>query len=196
MTPTRVSARIAAAKAKAADSADEEDSKKAEPAKSAAAAPAAGGKLRACLSSLSFAWLGTLFFMALSPLILVSLHTLCTKDKCKPEIPSFPKDLKAYWDPQAFAAVFGFAFVLRLLSLLPVGRVVTSVSGKEVRLNGLFTLLTLLAAAPAVVYRKVDVSFVADKYFHIMVSSLLLAFIVSTVATVLAKFCGVQASVL
>ena len=199
MTPTRVSARIAAAKAKAADSADEEEPTKKTPAKSKAAAAQAasastGSKLCACLSSLSFAWLGTLFFMVLSPFILISLHLLCTKDKCRPEVPNFPKDLKAYWDPQAFAAVFGFAFVLRLLSLLPVGRVVTSVSGNEVRLNGLFTLVTLLSAVPALVYRKIDVSFVADKYFHIMISSLILAFVFSTVAAVLAKFFGDQKS--
>jgi hypothetical protein len=192
MTPTRVSARIAAAKAKAAESADEEDSgkKAASPSKGKAAPAAVGSKLCACLTGLNFAWLGALFFMALFPLILVSLHTLCTKDKCKPDIPVFPKNLEAYWDPQAFAAVFGFAFALRLLSLLPVGRVVASVSGNEIRLNGFVTLLALLAAAPALVYKKVDVGFVTDKYFHIMVSSLILAFVFSTVAAVIAKFFG------
>ena len=189
MTPTRISARIAAAKAKAAESADEEDST-AKAATAKAAAPAAKFQLFACLASMSFAWIGTLFFMALSPLILISLHTLCANGQCKPEIPNFPKDLKAYWNPQAFAAVFGFAFVLRLLSLLPVGRVVTSVSGHEIRLNGFITLLTLLSAAPAIVYRKIDVSFVSNMYFHIMVSSLILAFVLSTVAAVLAKFIG------
>ena len=189
-TPTRASARIAAAKA-AELSSDEDDSVKKTVRKSAAA-EASSNKLCSLFCNLNFAWVGALFFMALFPFILVSLHTLCTKTSCKPELPfnKFPKTLQAYWDPQAFAAVVSFGFALRLLSLLPVGSTVKAVSGHDIRMNGFVSLLTLLAIAPALVYRKIDVSFVADKYFHIMISSLIFAFVLSTVAAVAAKFFG------
>jgi delta14-sterol reductase len=88
------------------------------------------------------------------------------------------------------AAVVGFGFVLRLLSFLPVGATIKSVSGHDIRMNGFVGLITLLAVAPALVYRKVDLSFVADKYFQIMVSSLIMAFVLSTAAAVVAKFFG------
>ena len=186
-TPTRASARIAAAKA-AELSSDEDDSVK----KTAPAVETTSHKMCSLFSNLNFAWVGALFFMALFPFILVSLHTLCTKTSCKPELPfkKFPKELKAYWDPQAFAAVVSFSFILRLLSLLPVGSTVKAVSGHDIRMNGFVSLLTLLAIAPALVYRKIDVSFVAEKYFHIMISSLIFAFVLSTIAAVVAKFFG------
>ena len=185
-TPVRASARIAA---KAAEmSADEEEVEK----KTTAKASASTNKLGSLFANLSFAWVGALFFMVLFPLILISLHSLCTKASCKPELPfnKIPKTLDAYWNPQAFAAVVGFALVLRILSLLPVGAAVKAVSGHDIRMNGFVSLLTLLAVAPALVYRKVDLAFVSDKYFQIMISSLILAFGLSSFAAILAKFFG------
>ena len=187
-TPTRASARIAAAKASELSSDEDEAVKKA---KRSSFTPTPG-KLGGLFANFNFAWVGALFFMALFPFILISLHKLCTKTSCKPALPfdKFPKTLDAYWNPQAFAAVVGFAFVLRLLSLLPVGSTVKTASGHDVRMNGFVTLLTLLAVAPALVYRKIDLKFVSEKYFHIMVSSLLFAFVLSTIAAVVAKFFG------
>ena len=41
------------------------------------------------------------------------------------------------------------------------------------RMNGFATLLAFLACVPALVYRKVDVSFVGKNYYHLMTSTLL-----------------------
>lgn len=187
-TPTRTSARIAAARA-AELSSDEDDSGKN---KSSVKTESSKCTVTSFFSNLSFAWIGTLFFMALGPFILVSIHTLCTKTSCKPELPfnKIPKNLAAYWDSQAFVGVVAFGLLLRLLSLLPIGKTVKAVSGHDIRMNGFIGLLTLLAVAPALVYRKIDLSFVADKYFHIMISSLILAFCLSTIAAIVAKFFG------
>lgn len=187
-TPTRASARIAAAKAAELSSDEDEATKKA----NKSAFTPTPGKLGGLFANCNFAWVGALFFMALFPLILISLHTLCNKTSCKPALPfkDIPKALNAYWDPQAFAAVVGFAFVLRLLSLLPVGTTVKTASGHDIRMNGFVTLLTLLAVVPALVYRKINLSFVAEKYFYIMISSLIFAFVLSTIAAVVAKFFG------
>merc|ERR1719245_2406339 len=70
-TPTRQSARIAARK-------------EAIPIPSHATGRSRRGGLFGFLKNLSFEWLGALFMMALSTLILISLHTLCTKTSCKP----------------------------------------------------------------------------------------------------------------
>ena len=86
----------------------------------------------------------------------MSLHTLCTKDSCKPALPfdKIPTTLAAYWDRQAFVCVVGFMIVLRVLSLIPVGSTVRSVNGKDLRMNGFLGLLILMALMPVMVYKK------------------------------------------
>ena len=133
VTPTRQSARIAAAAAAFSED-DETDGKK--------AAPKPSKTSFLCnlicklnpipfVKSLSFEWVGALFMMALFPLILVSLHTLCTKTSCKPVLPfdKLPKTLEEVWDPQAFLTVVGFTLVLRVLSFIPLGSKVTTSTG-------------------------------------------------------------------
>ena len=107
---------------------------------------------------LSFDWIGALIFALLGPFILVSLHTLCTKSSCKPALPfdKIPKTLASYWDREAFLLVVGFMLVLRVLSLLPLGGTVRSVSGKDLRMNGFVSLLILMASMPMMVYKKVN----------------------------------------
>jgi hypothetical protein len=186
LTPTRQSARIAA-KADAISDDDEVKSK---------AIPNPDHKVKqkrfsliGFVKSLSFQWIGSLFMMALFPLILVSLHTLCTKTSCKPALPfdKLPKTLKGYWDLEAFIVVAAFTVVLRILSLLPIGALVKTATG-EVRINGFFSLLTLLAVMPVLVYRKMDLSVVRTKYFYLMTSSLILTTVLALVALLKAKF--------
>jgi protein-S-isoprenylcysteine O-methyltransferase Ste14 len=188
VTPTRQSARIAAAAAAFSED-DETDGKKAIPKPSKTSFLC---KLNPIpfVKSLSFEWVGALFMMALFPLILVSLHTLCTKTSCKPVLPfdKLPKTLEEVWDPQAFLTVVGFTLVLRVLSFIPLGSKVTTSTGATVRMNGFLSLLTLLALMPAVVYRKIDLSLVQTKYFYLMTSSLILGAVISLLARLLARF--------
>ena len=144
----------------------------------------------AFIRNLRFEWVGSLFMMALFPFILVSMHTLCTRSSCKPAIPfdKVPKTLKGYWDPQSFVATAGFFVVLRLLSQVPVGSLVKTATGQEVRMNGFLSLLGLLAMMPALVYKKVNLSFVTDKYFFLMTSALIFAFVMSVIARLVAHF--------
>merc|ERR1712051_394842 len=191
-TPTRQSARIAAAAAAFSDD-DETHGKKAIPNPDHKVSKTSFlCKLNPIpfVKSLSFEWVGALFMMALFPLILVSLHTLCTKTSCKPVLPfdKLPKTLKEVWDPQAFLTVVGFTLVLRVLSFIPLGSKVTTSTGATVRMNGFLSLLTLLALMPAVVYRKIDLSLVQTKYFYLMTSSLILGAVISLLARLLARF--------
>merc|ERR1712051_820169 len=129
-TPTRQSARIAAAAAAFSDD-DETHGKKAIPNPDHKVSKTSFlSKLNPIpfVKSLSFEWVGALFMMALFPLILVSLHTLCTKTSCKPVLPfdKLPKTLQEVWDPQAFLTVVGFTLVLRVLSFIPLGSKVTT----------------------------------------------------------------------
>lgn len=193
VTPTRQSARIAAAAAAFSDD-DETHGKKAipNPDHKVSKTKSFLCKLNPIpfVKSLSFEWVGALFMMALFPLILVSLHTLCTKTSCKPVLPfdKLPKTLKEVWDPQAFLTVVGFTLVLRVLSFIPLGSKVTTSTGATVRMNGFLSLLTLLALMPAVVYRKIDLSLVQTKYFYLMTSSLILGAVISLLARLLARF--------
>merc|ERR1711936_102474 len=99
VTPTRQSARIAA-RLEAVTDDDETHGPKATPNPSHAVAKKGG--LLGFFRNLSFERLTSLILMALCPLILISLHTLCTKSSCKPVLPfeKLPKKLDAYWDPK------------------------------------------------------------------------------------------------
>ena len=107
---------------------------------------------------LNFDWIGALIFASLGPFILVSLHTLCNKDSCKPALPfnKIPKKLANYWDKESFLLVVVFMLVLRVLSFLPLGGTVRSVSGKDLRMNGFVSLLILMATMPLMVYKKIN----------------------------------------
>ena len=107
---------------------------------------------------LNFDWIGALIFASLGPFILVSLHTLCNKDSCKPALPfnKIPKKLANYWDKESFLLVVAFMLVLRVLSFLPLGGTVRSVSGKDLRMNGFVSLLILMATMPLMVYKKIN----------------------------------------
>ena len=146
VTPTRQSARIAAAAAAFSDD-DETHGKKAIPNPDHKVSKTSFlSKLNPIpfVKSLSFEWVGALFMMALFPLILVSLHTLCTKTSCKPVLPfdKLPKTLKEVWDPQAFLTVVGFTLVLRVLSFIPLGSKVTTSTGATGKLYFFINLST------------------------------------------------------
>jgi len=184
-TPTRTSRRLAE-KAALAEMSGDETEKKAAPAKTSIMASLSG----LIGPYLSVDWIVALIFALLGPFILVSLHTLCTKDSCKPALPfdKIPTTLAAYWDRQAFVCVVGFMIVLRVLSLIPVGSTVRSVNGKDLRMNGFLGLLILMALMPVMVYKKVDLSIVDGKYFLIMASSLIFSGVLALVARNLARF--------
>ena len=83
---------------------------------------------------------------------------MCSAESCKPALPfnKIPKAIDAYWDREAFILVVAFMLVLRVLSFLPLGGTVRSVSGKDLRMNGFVSLLILMAAMPLMVYKKIN----------------------------------------
>jgi len=186
-TPTRQSRRLAEKAAVAEFSGDEVEKKK----QVAKTTSIKASVLEIVGPYLSISWIVALIFALLGPFILVSLHTLCNKQSCKPALPfdQIPKTLTAYWNQQAFVVVVAFMLILRALSYLPLGSTVRSVSGKDLRMNGFISLLVLMALMPLLVYKKVDLSIVADKYFLVMASSLIFALVLSVLARNLARFC-------
>ena len=54
--------------------------------------------------------------------------------------------------------------------------------------NVLFFIAALMGVVPVLIYKKVDLSIVRVKYFHLMTSSLLLAFIMALIARLAAQF--------
>ncbi len=181
-TPTRTSARLAAAKV--ALSSDEEGrTRKAVP------NPSHPRKAsRGLLPDWDLSWLQALFFIVLGPALLLTLHTLAKDGTWGPKMPTLSRKPADYWHRDSFLAVFSFLFALRVLNYLPLGSTVRAASGQEVRMNGFFSLLAILAVVPVLVYRKVDVSFASDNYFHLMTSALLLSLMPSTVCFFLARW--------
>merc|ERR1711963_394253 len=116
-TPTRQSARIAAKAVTDAFSDDETEKVKLAPNPEL---PDARGKKKGW----SFQWVMALVFMVLGPVILISLHTLCTKTSCKPQVPKLSTDIKDYFSWNAFYIVMAVGFVVPTFGLLPVGKVV------------------------------------------------------------------------
>lgn len=187
-TPTRSSARLAAAKIEL--SSDEDDGPKAIP------NPSHPKKSkRGLFPSINLTWVQPLFFMFFCPLVLISLHELCKNNSCKLQMPKLSTDWKHYWNKDAFVATFVFCTILRLFAFLPVGARVRSASGKEVRLNGFLTLLAMLAVVPALIYKKMNFSFVSDNYFHLMTSSIIMSGMSAKLSYFMARFWGKKSNV-
>jgi len=164
-TPTRQSARIAAKAVTDAFSDDETEKVKLAPNPEL---PDARGKKKGW----SFQWVMALVFMVLGPVILISLHTLCTKTSCKPQVPKLSTDIKDYFSWNAFYIVMAVGFVVPTFGLLPVGKVV---NGE--RMSGFTVLLMTLFTIPALVYYKVPLNIVGDNYFQIMVTCIAFSFV-------------------
>merc|ERR1712242_376536 len=164
-TPTRTSARLAAKALTDAFSDDETEKVKLAPNPEL---PDARGKKKGW----SFEWLWAIIFMILGPVILVSLHTLCTKSGCKLETPKFSTKHTDYINKDALIQLAGFYAVLKISSFIPLGSVV---NGQ--RMNGFATLLLLLSAVPALVYYKVPLSSVRKNYFFLMASCIIASFL-------------------
>jgi len=163
-TPTRQSARIAAKAVTDAFSDDEAEKVKLAPNPEL---PDARGKKKGW----SFQWLMALIMMVLCPIILVSLHTLCTKASCKPEVPKLSTNIKDYFSWNAFYLVMAVGFVVPSFGFLPIGKVV---NGE--RMNGFVVLLLTLFTIPVLVYYKVPLKIVGDNYFQIMVTCIAFSF--------------------
>ena len=121
----------------------------------------------------TFHWVPTAICTVVVPLIVLSLHQLCQKGSCKLAVPQLSRKWESYWHLQSFGAMFLFFNLVRLMAFLPVGNLVKAASGATVRMNGFATLLAFLACVPALVFRKVDVSFATKNYYHLMTSTLL-----------------------
>jgi len=163
-TPTRTSARIAAKAITDAFSDDESEKIKLAPNPEL---PDARGKKKGW----SFEWVWAVIFMILGPVILVSLHTLCTKSGCKLETPKFSTNVTTYINKDALIQLAAFSAVLKITNFVPIGYIV---NGQ--RMNGFATLLMMLSAVPALVYYKVPLSSVRNNYFFLMVSCIIASF--------------------
>jgi len=163
-TPTRTSARIAAKAITDAFSDDESEKIKLAPNPEL---PDARGKKKGW----SFEWVWAVIFMILGPVILVSLHTLCTKSGCKLETPKFSTNVTTYINKDALIQLAAFSAVLKITNFVPIGYIV---NGQ--RMNGFATLLMMLSAVPALVYYKVPLSSVRSNYFFLMVSCIIASF--------------------
>jgi len=137
-------------------------------------------------------WTLILLFIASSPLLLVSLHSTCSKKACKVEWPlnNLPKNASAYFDQQALVLVASFVVGLELLSLVPIGSEIQTPSGEKARSTGAIFLVLGLSGALGLHFKGVDVSVVSDKYFLIMTSTILATFVISLFAYVLARLRG------
>ena len=164
-TPTRSSARIAAKAISDAFSDDESEKIKLAPNPEL---PDARGKKKGW----SFEWVWALIFMVLGPVILVSLHTLCTKSGCKLQTPKISTKHTDYINKDALIQLAGFYAMLKISSFIPIGSVV---NGQ--RMNGFTTLVLLLSAVPALVYYKVPLSSVRANYFFLMASCIIASFL-------------------
>jgi len=177
-TPTRVSARIAA-KALSDNFSDDEDAGKVKLAPNPELPDAYGKKPKGW----SFEWLWALIFMVLGPLILITLHTLCLKHGCKLVKPNISQKIDDYVDLDAFYMLVGFGVIRFTLSALPIG---AKVNGQ--RMNGFLALVLMLAAVPVLVYNKIPLALVGQKYFQLMSMSIIFSFVAALEFYILSRW--------
>ncbi|XP_014785587.1 delta(14)-sterol reductase TM7SF2 isoform X1 [Octopus bimaculoides] len=138
--------------------------------------------------------LGALSFIILFPLATFYLVLLCHKYQCSiTSLPKIPKNWKYYFDPYSASIVVGWFLLQSVLAIIPVGRKVTGQplpSGGRLtyRCNGFFALVVVLAMLGLALYLELPITFVYDKLFSIVITSAILAFILSIVFYIKSRY--------
>lgn len=130
-----------------------------------------GIDLGAKKKSWSFEWIWAIFFMILCPVILTTLHNICTGNVTHLSGPLLSFNPLEYIDKEAIMMILGFVFVLRMLEFLCLGKEV-----QGYRMNGFQALILILASVPALIYHDIPISPVSHKYFYLMISCIVLSY--------------------
>jgi len=137
----------------------------------------------------SFEWVKAVMFMVLSPTILVTLHTVCTKKSCAraswTDLPKLSTNYKSYTNLETLKLIIAFEMVIMSLNFLPIGKQVTALNGASVRMNGFLTLILCLISVGVMAYLKVPMNIVSDKYFLIMGTIIAMTFVCSLIGLAL-----------
>lgn len=147
-------------------------------------------------------WIGALCCIILTPLIILVPNVICDEKQCSiTKLPNFGKykSIEAFLDYDALAFYSGYVLLMAFLSALPFGGPkVNGLPNKQgklsYRLNGTFVLICTSAALIALEYLNVPVvATVLDKYFQIVVSSLVVSFLVAIYLYVRSFYVSVSA---
>ena len=88
-------------------------------------------------------WLGTLFLIILSPMIIILPQLMCTKNECIFGYPKIPTDITLYTNLKSFTANLCLFLFVIIFSTLPIGRKIdgphTRIGRIQYRLNGNIT---------------------------------------------------------
>merc|ERR1719154_988493 len=123
-------------------------------------------------------WMVSLFFMILSPLILISLHNFSNKT-------SLSLLNSNFWDTEAFVTVTGFLLCLFVCEFVCMGNMV-----EGFRMNGFQTLVLALLSVPVLVGHGVSLAPVTDHYSLLMTSAILVSIILASLTYLGARLSG------
>merc|ERR1719500_2292914 len=129
--------------------------------------------------SASLDWMVSLFFMILSPLILISLHNFSSKTSLS------LLNYSNFWDTGAFFTVTGFLLCLSVCEFVCMGNIV-----EGFRMNGFQTLVLALLSVPVLLGHGVSLAPVTDHYSLLMTSAILVSIILASLTYLGARLSG------
>ncbi|KOX78838.1 Lamin-B receptor [Melipona quadrifasciata] len=106
-------------------------------------------------------WLGTLFLIILSPMIVILPQLMCTKDECIFGYPKIPTDITVYINLKSFIAYLCFFLFVIIFSTLPIGRKIdgphTRIGRIQYRLNGFLCGLLSVIIFVVCIYEELEI---------------------------------------
>lgn len=106
-------------------------------------------------------WLGTLFLIILSPMIVILPQLMCTKDECIFGYPKIPTDITLYINLKSFTVYLCFFLFVIIFSILPIGRKIdgphTRIGRIQYRLNGFLCGLLSVIIFVVCIYEELEI---------------------------------------
>lgn len=136
--------------------------------------------------------IGAFFMIFGLPVLVYFLNFVCTQNKCKPSLPSIPRDWRSYFDVQAAAIYLGWIAFQALLYMVPIGPVVKGQplrTGQRLnyRCNGFNSLCISLVAYGVAVYFKLPVGIVMKKFNQLVTTGIVFSLVLSIILYVKAR---------
>ncbi|PSN36802.1 hypothetical protein C0J52_19387 [Blattella germanica] len=129
--------------------------------------------------------LGALFLPILFQVFLLTSHLYVSKAHYGIKGFKVPFDWQTYFDWEVSAVCLGFIALQLILSVLPIGKLVDGLPGKlgklQYRCNGVVNLIISVAILAGLRHFKYPVTMVADKFIHLIITSLLFGHVLTMI---------------
>ncbi|KAK6631734.1 hypothetical protein RUM43_013798 [Polyplax serrata] len=130
-------------------------------------------------------WFKTGFGLTVPPLVVLTLHLACKFNQCRFNRINISRNWQNYINLEAGGIVFAFTLLQAILSVLPIGKIVSVPAGVngslQYRCNGLLSTFLTVGIVAGLWHYKFPIIFVYDKIIPVLITSIILAYLLGFV---------------